>query len=386
VVRITLALALGQSCFHAFIASLPVALAGAGRGDGEIGVIMGTAALVPLVAAIVAGGLIDRFGGRAVFIGGTGALFAAALLIGLGVASVEGPPAPLLVARVLQGIGIAATAPAALSIVPGLVPETRLGTVLAVVGTGGNVSLALAPPLSLLLLDRYSIAAVGWAAAVAALVAVAIIWELPRPIRPAAEAAAGRARMFRPSWRPSWTGPLAISLLFVAHWGVVTAYLPQRAERVGADIGLFFTADALALLALRVPAGYLAGRIGSRGLILAGIGVTLVALALLLPRPTTALLIASGIGTGAGGALILPPIMLELSLRSGATERGSAFALYNVAFSTGIVLGSLAVAPLIGRIGFEVALAAGMAACATAGVVAALDRPRAGVAIAEGSA
>jgi MFS family permease len=218
----------------------------------------------------------------------------------------------------------------------------------------------------------------------AGLVAIAIIRGMPAPVRPAAVAEQGRT--FRPTWRPGWTGPLLVSLLFVAHWGVVSAYLPQRAERAGADIALFFTADALALLALRVPAGYLAGRIGTRGLIVAGIAVTVVSLLLLLPSPTTLLLVLSGIGTGAGAAVILPPITLELSLRSTDADRGSAFALYNVSFSAGMVLGSLAVAPLIGRVGFEVALGAGIAACAVAGIVAALDRDPRPLPVVEGQA
>lgn len=382
--RIALGLALAQGAFHLFIASLPIALHEAGKSDGEIGVIMGVAALIPLGTALVGGALIDHYGGRIVFICGSGAFLLAAALIGSGIASVEGPPILLIGARILHGVGISTVLPAALSLVPGLVSAERLGTALALVGTGGNISLALAPPFSLAVLDAGSIMAVGWVATAASFAAAAIVWGLPRPVRPAAEAEAARARRFRPAWRPSWTGPLLVSLLFVAHWGVVTAYLPQRAAVSGADIGLFFTADAVALLALRIPAGYLAGRIGSRALIVGGTVVTLVSLAFLLPAPTTPALVVAGLGTGAGGALILPPITYELSQRSGERDRGSAFALFNVAFSAGILLGSLAVAPFIGRVGFEAALLAGIAACALAGIVAAFDRPPAKVAVAPG--
>ena len=41
---------------------------------------------------------------------------------------------------------------------------------------------------------------------------------------------------------------------------MIIAYLPQRAEAAGADIGLFFVADGVAILLSRVPAGWLADR------------------------------------------------------------------------------------------------------------------------------
>ncbi|MER3418394.1 MAG: hypothetical protein C4343_04685, partial [Chloroflexota bacterium] len=64
------------------------------------------------------------------------------------------------------------------------------------------------------------------------------------------------ARFVGIAYRTSWAAPLAIVVLFVAHWGVVTAYLPQRAEEAGANIGLFFAADGVSVLLMRVPAGW----------------------------------------------------------------------------------------------------------------------------------
>ena len=377
--RLALALALAQVGFHAFIASLPLALVGAGRPDPEIGVIMGAAAVVPMGAALVAGGLIDRYGGRAVFLLGTGAFLAAAALFVSGLVEPASPFLLLLVPRVLQGIGLAFVLPAALSLVAALVSGSRLGTALGLVGMGANVSLAVSPPISLAILEEFSLRAVAAGAIAAVLLAALLLWPLKvaggAAHRPGRNPEAGRLRALRPTWSDAWRGPLLLSLLFVAHWGVVTGYLPQRAEAAGADVGLFFTADALAIMALRVPAGYLAGRLATRPLILAGILVTLCSLVILLPRPTTLLLVLSGIGTGAGGALILAPVTLELSNRSTEADRGSAFGLFNVAFSAGIALGSIGLAPVIASLGFEAALALGIAACAGAGVVAFFDRP-----------
>jgi MFS family permease len=377
VVRLALALGLSQAGFHAFVASLPLAMVAAGRTDPEIGAIMGWAAVVNIGAALVAGGLIDRFGGRNVFLLGVASFAAAALLLALGVATPSGSEPALLLVRSLQGAGLAAVMPSALSLVPGLVSATRLPTALAVVGVAANVSLAAMPPLSLVVLDLASLQAVAALVVGTVLISGLMLIPLEDADRHAREAArrgeVGRLRAVRPTWRSAWAGPLAVMFLFVAHWGVVIGYLPQRAEAAGADIGLFFTGDALALLALRVPAGWLAGRIGSLPLVLAGLVVTAAALSVLLAPATTPLLILAGAGTGAGGALLIPTIMLELSTRSDATDRGSAFGLFSVAFSGGIAVGSIGVAPVFEALGFELALALGIAGCAAAAVIALFD-------------
>jgi MFS family permease len=379
-IRLSIALGFAQAGFHAWIATIPLAMHGVGRADGEIGAVVGAAAVFSLLAGLASGGLIDRYGGRAVYFAGCAALAAAAAPVAVGLVDGHSPFAVWLGVRLLQGIGLAATLPAIQVLVPGRVSAARLPTALASVGIAGNVSLALTPPLSLLLLDRLGLASVGLAVVVA-LVAGALSLGVGRLELPSTGALAHdgtpdrrRSTAFRPAWRPEWAAPLACTLLFVAHWGVVTGYLPQRADLAGADIGLFFTGDALALLALRIPAGWLAGRIPALPLVVSGVVLTCASLALLLVVPTTPLLIVAGIGTGLGSALFFPIVLIELSRRSDGRDRGSAFGLYSVAFGFGIAAGSIGLAPIFALVGFEPAMLAGIAACAAAGVIALFDR------------
>jgi len=371
-IRLAIALGLGQAGFHAFVAALPLAMLAAGRDNGAIGAIMGAAAVFNIGAALVSGGLIDRFGGRIIFLGGTACFAVAGALLATELVTAGGPVWALLVVRLLQGIGLGAVMPAVLSIVPTLVPSRRLPTALAFVGVAANLSLAAVPPLSLVVLDQASLAVLSAMTIVAMAAAAFVIW----PIHPTPEAAPDARPIrhtFRPKWRRAWLGPLGITILFIAHWGVVTGYLPQRAEAAGADVGLFFTGDALALLAIRVPGGYLAGRFGSRWVCVGGLAIVAAGLLLLLLPPTTPLLISAGVLSGTGAGLVLPTLLLDLTRRSDASDRGSAFALFSVAFSIGIALGSIGIAPVIDVVGFEVALAAGIAACLAAAGVALVD-------------
>jgi predicted MFS family arabinose efflux permease len=181
-------------------------------------------------------------------------------------------------------------------------------------------------------------------------------------------------RRFGFALRPAWVRPILIAMLYVLHWGVITAYLPQRAEASGADVGLFFVADGIAIVCLRVPSGWLADRIRPVYLVLAGLAATAVAVGVLVLPATTELLVFAGVLTGASGGLLITPILVELSRRSGDADRGSAFSLFQASLASALVLGSIGASPLVAAAGFEAAILASVAGLGLAAVVAVSDR------------
>jgi MFS family permease len=373
VIRLSIALFLVQAGFHGFTASIPLALARAGRADAEIGAIVGISALVQIAAALAGGALIDRFGAVRLFVvGGLCYLAATALLFATGV----GPEATaaVIVARVLQGTGFGLCVPSALTLVPGLVPAARRGLAIATAGSAHNLTLVVLPPISIVVLDQYGLPGVTAMVAVLVVAALALAQARPITIREAVESNLEAAtRRFGFAYRRSWLGPLAVTILFVLHWGVLTAYLPQRSESVGANIGLFFAADGLFVLLTRIPAGWLADRIPPVWPVVAGIGLTAAAVVLLFPLPTTAMLIVAGTLTGIGAALIVQPLMLALTQRSSDADRGSAFALFSAAFAASIALGTIGTAPFIASLGFETLLAVALGGLLLSAVVAFAD-------------
>ena len=370
-IRLALAQGFAQVGFHAWIATLPVAMAAVGRADGEIGAVVGAAAIFNLLAALVSGGLVDRFGGRVVYLLGTACYLGAAAPIALGLVTPESSFAALIALRFLQGCGLAAVMPSVMTLLPGTVSRERLPMAVGVVGIAGNISLALTPAIALLVMDVAGFAAVGLVVCVVLAMGALLIWPVKDPQR------LGRpvsTRLFRPAWKPVWARPLVMTVLIIINWGVITGYLPQRAELASADVGLFFTFDALALVALRIPSGWMAGRVGPLPLLLTGTLLTAASISLLLLPASNLVLIASGLGTGAGSAFVFPVLNLEMNERSEPANRGSAFGLYSVAFGAGVAIGSIGIAPIYGLIGFELAMLGGVLAAVAAGVVAVLDQ------------
>lgn len=381
VVRLAFALFAIQSGFHGFTASLPVALAGAGVSDAEIGLIVGIASLVQIPAAFVAGVIVDRVGGlRVIAVGGLAYLVGCGIFLLPGVEP-RGSAVPFLVARFCQGLGIAGTLPAAMSLVPRLVDRDRQGIGLAFVGSAHNLTMVTMPPVSLAILAATSLHGVAMAMIGVVVGGLALIFLRPFDLdrfeidAGLAQAGSVARRRLGFAFRRSWTPLIAIVVLFIAYWGVVVAYLPQRAVAAGADVGLFFAADGLAVLLFRVPTGWLADRMAAVVLIVAGLATTAVSIVLLtLPLTTPILVVAGAIG-GAGGGLAMTPILVELSRRSSDADRGSAFSSFSAALASALVIGSIGGAPVVETLGFEVALWIGCAAVGV-GILVALADPR----------
>ena len=378
--RLALALFCVQAGFHAFTASLPVALAQAGIPDPEIGVVVGIAALVQIPAAFGAGVLVDRVGGLRAFMGGGFAYLVGCAVLLLPGVEPGGPIGPFIVARIFQGIGIAATLPAALSLVPRLVEPIRRGFGLAFVGSAHNLTLVIIPPLSLAVLAASSLHGVALMATAFVIGGLVIVRIAPLPFLPASRTGTApdglggvARRRLGFAFRRPWASLIAIDLLFITHWGVVVAFLPQRAEAAGANVGLFFVADGIVILLARLPTGWLVDRMRPIVPILIGLAATGLAVILLSQPPTTPLLVMAGAGTGVGGALVITPLLVELSRRSGDADRGSAFSLLSAANATALALGSIGGALIVALAGFEVALLATLIGLVGAGLVATRD-------------
>jgi MFS family permease len=350
--RLAIALFMVQAGFHGYTASLPLALSRAGIAAPEIGLIVGVAPLLIVIGTLATGPLIDRLGAVRMVGFGVIAYLASALILAVPALAADGATWPFVVARILQGAGYAAAAPAVLSVVPSMVPAERQGVALAVAGTAQTLTLVVLPPLSIAALD---VGGLPWVSLLVG-ACVVVAYLLVRTVRLPERRVAVVQRRFGVTFRRAWAIPLAVLFLYTIHWGVAVAYVPARADAVGANVGLFFAVDGILVVLLRIPSGWLADRIPSVRLVLAGLALTSIAIVLLIQQPSTLLLAAAGGLIGAGAGFIITPLLVELGRRSDLSNRGSAFALYSAAVAAAHATGSIVAAPFVAFAGFEAAI------------------------------
>jgi MFS family permease len=349
---VALVVVTGSLAVNLFTASLPLYLArDRAYSIGLIGTLVGVAFVPQVLAPVFIGSLIDRRGPRyALRIGTTFLLMASLVLLEI--------PAPFAIAtsRVLQGLGLALLMPSMYALVSRLVDRRLLGTAVGGFGAFNNVGIAIGPAAGIWLLGVGS----QWlfVGAVVAATAATCFSLLISPTRPTAQP----KRLI--SYELSWTAPLLVVFASNVSFGILLAFLPISVSgSSAASVAWYFSADAIGILAFRVLAGYLTDRYGSRWLTVVG-AIVLAGSMVLLFAPASALLfVLAGIGTGAGTALLLPPILVELTNRSAITTRGSAMAMYSMSLSAAIATGSFGAAPLVEHFGFHAALVVGIVLC-----------------------
>jgi len=357
--RLFIAFFFGQAGFNIYWAALPLYFAALGFDPTLIGLLFGSAGVAELIGALAVGPAIDRLGGRTLLLTGL-----TCYVIGsLGYLALTPGPA-LLTIRLIQGLGLAAVIPSTYSFVPHLVKASRQTVAFATIGAGGNIAQALFPALGLTLLQRSPSALFGVAAACSAIAGL-IVATIPAP-------APGR-RPFALTFQRGWLMPLGVGILSITQWGVITAFLPLAATEQNANPALLFTADAIAVLASRVPAGWIADRYGPLRLALVGVVMMALSPLLLLLPLTDGVLIGAGILNGGGAGLTLPPMLSQLSQRSDETRRGTALAFFSVSFAVGMILGSSVGGLLYPWLQFQGLLVVGAILCVGAVIVLLAD-------------
>lgn len=343
-----LGIVLAQGSLFLGAAALPLYLHHLGVATDRIGLEVGASSFAGMICTVAAGPLINRWGPNRVSQVG----LACYLMAAVGFLALPSEAAATA-CRALQGVGVSLVLPSLYTMAPQLVPLSR-GTALGVVAALNTASLAIGPPVGLWL---YATGGATWlfvptiACALVGVGVGAILPAAPRPDTP--------IRGF--GYDARWTAPIAANGLVAAYFGGIVAYLPLvLAHLNGPNAGIFFTADAIGVLLLRVPSGAMVDRFGARLPEIVGIVLTLAGIgALFLPYSPLTLIVA-GAGTGVGAGLFISAILVTLHQQSGEHNRGTAMALSAAGFNVGMFAGSAISGLLIGPGGFGAVLLFGL--------------------------
>lgn len=319
---------------------LPLFAASLGAGPAQVGMINGAFMVTAGVLSIPAGLLVDRVGRTWPVIGGIGATAASSLLV-----TQCSSPQQLAGAYLLFGAGLAAFAPAMLSLVADIVPPDRLGRAYGWYTTAIYVAMTIGPATGGYLAKTVGLRNVFFVSG-CLLIIMALFALLMLP-RTTTHHKNELHTVLAASLTLLHNRPLRACLLATAGscvgFGLFLTFLPLFAASHGLDpgqVGLVFAAQAITNVVGRVPIGMIADRIDRR--VVVSIGLLCLALALPALGRTSQLswMVACAVGMGIGMALTFTAISALIVEQVPTVQRGLAMGMYNSCIYLGMMAGS----------------------------------------------
>jgi MFS family permease len=350
---------------------LPAFLASIGAGPAQLGIIEGIAESVASGAQLFSGFLADRISHRKpVVVGGYFVANAVKPLLALATSWWH-----VLGIRFADRLSKGIRATPRDVMVAESVDKSRIGSAYGLIQALDSAGAVLGPLAALLLLERYSLRTVFWAAAVPGFlcVAVAALWirETRRPRVPAAAAAKAQLAP-EPAWRVHLPLKFYLVLAAVTLFSLGNSsdmFLVLRAQNVGIPVthapllGLVFN---VMYTLFSWPAGYLSDRLSRRGMAGGGYLVFAAVYFVFALAPSALAIWIAMASYGLFYALTNPVLKALVVETVEPRARGRALGIYFFLSSVAILIASLITGELWKQYGARVPffLSAGIAAAA----------------------
>ncbi len=320
-------------CAHTYL-HLPGFLQQLGARELLIGIIMGAMAASGILARPIIGVWMDRRGRRTPAIFGAICLLVSCLLY-LTVHSI-GPW--IFVVRIVQGLGIAALFSSLFTIAADIVPPERRASAIALFGISGLIPLSLGGLLGDAILAVGTYQTLFWVTAAAALVCLIAVLPIrdTRP-PPSEENRTGFLdAVTAPNLRPIWFIACGFALCVAASFVFLKTYVLSTG--VG-TVGLYFTAYAVAAVAIRATTFGLLDRLSAKQALIPALAATASGLIVLAFASHAALLVVAGVLCGLGHGYAFPAIAAVVVNRASAANRGAAITIFTALFDVGFIAG-----------------------------------------------
>ncbi|MFJ2783776.1 MULTISPECIES: MFS transporter [unclassified Streptomyces] len=170
----------------------------------------------------------------------------------------------------------------------------------------------------------------------------------PGPAKAARGGVWRQSRGFEPAVRLLFLNQLTINLGFYMLMPYLAAHLADGLGMAAWAVGLVLGARNLSQQGMFLVGGALADRFGFKPLIVAGCALRTAGFGALAFAQSLPMLIAASLATGLAGALFNPAVRACLAAEAGEERRVEAFALFNVYYQAGILLGPLVGVALTG--------------------------------------
>lgn len=348
-------------CFWAGLAgllpTLPLFIETLGATGSQIGVVMASFALGLLVARPWLSRLADERGRKLVLLVGIIAIAIAPFLyllaiflppltwqmdLGMRTVTVNGMLILLMLFRAFHGLSIAAFVVAYSALVVDISPPTNRGELIGYMSLVNPIGMALGPALGGFLLEWSSFSVAFTAMGVLGILGVVCVTQVQETYTPVPhrEGDSSRPMFWRLLWTPRVRTPAIILLLVGLAFGTLSTFVPLFVRETGLalNVGLIYTASAIASFAIRLLVGRASDRYGRGRFISVSLLLYTLSMLAFWQAETAQMFLLAGLIQGGAAGTLIPMIAALMGDRSHPNERGKVFGLVMVGFDIGIAL------------------------------------------------
>ncbi len=307
-----------------------------------VGLLISSFGILTALTQPIAGAVSDWAGRRKPFIMG------GLVLMALGSAAFIAAQqyVDVLAIRALQGVGVALTVSASISLMALITQKDTRGGAMGIFTTLRMVGFALGPLVGGVLHVQLGFNAVFLTGATLIGLSILVVQIWVHDVRVAEnEADRGGFRLFnRELWTPAYLALGFATFLMAASFSMMTTLENEfnaRLDQTTVGFSVAFSALVVSRLLLQMPLGRLSDRIGRKPLILAGLALMAPATALLGEVASTFQLTGLRLLQGVAAAAIAAPAFAVAADMSSSGGEGRQMTIITMGFGTGLALGPL---------------------------------------------
>lgn len=322
-----------SSVLFLLLPTIPIYLSRLGSSEAEIGVLVGAFSVSSLLLRPIVGRALVRIPERSFMVAGT-------VLYAVSSAAYLLAPAfwPLLIVRVIHGIGLAFFSTASFTLIVNISPDAHRGRSLSYFYLAINIAFALGPSLGVFLIELFNSTILFLVCTGLSLCSLFITLKVSKiQAVPLGDPSARNCSFLSRDALP----PAIMAFMGGIIWGALTTFFPLFALTHGvANPGFFFAALAITLILARALGGKILDLYRREKVILPSLLAQIMAMAILTFSTTLPMFILVAVIWGLGTAFFYPSLVADAIDRAGSS-RGPAIGTYSALSDLGIGMGSV---------------------------------------------
>ncbi len=319
--------------FSILIPTIPVYLSRFEAKEAEIGFLIGIFSISSLVLRPVVGRALLKIPERTFMIGGS------ILYVFSSVAYLFAPPfLPLLIVRLLHGIGMAFFSTAVFTLVARIIPQNHRGRLVSYFYLSNNLSFAVGPYFGMLIINNLNFVSLFLICAALSLASLFLTLKLSKEKACPIE---DRSLKVQTIVTREVLSPSVIAFMLNLIWAALNAFFPLYALKHGmTNPGIFFIFVALTLIFGRIFGAKILDTYDRKKIIFPCLITIIIALTLLIFSTTLPLFIAVAVILGSGWALLYPSLMI-FAIENAGPAQGPAMGTFTAIADLGAGIGPM---------------------------------------------